>query len=60
MSKPDFQSLIRRLLTVAFGYIGIDAAKHDQLLNAIVSAVILVAVQAWSEYQRKVEPKDKP
>ena len=57
---PDLQSLLRRLITIAFGYIGIDAAKHDQLLNAIVSAFILVAVQAWSEYQRKVEPKDKP
>lgn len=60
MPTPDLQSLLRRLLTIGFGYIGIDAAKHDQLLNAIVSAVILVAVQAWSEYQRKVEPKDKP
>lgn len=49
----DMQSLLRRLITVGVGYFGIDAAKHDQLLNAVVSAIILVGVQAWSEYQRR-------
>ena len=50
---PDIQSILRRLFTILIGYFGIDAAKHDELLNAIVSALLLVGVQVWSEFQRK-------
>lgn len=49
----DIQSLLRRLITIGVGYFGIDAAKHDQLLNAVASAVVLVGVQVWSEFQRR-------
>ena len=53
----NWQSILRRIITIAVGYVGIDAAKHDQLIGAIVSGLGIIAVQAWSEFQMSQEKR---